>query len=50
MTYDGHPLYYYAGDKSPGDVKGHGIGGLWHVLSPRGNPMTNAAPPTATPS
>ena len=42
--YDGHPLYYFAGDKSPGDVKGHGVAGLWHVLSPRGNPMTNPAP------
>jgi predicted lipoprotein with Yx(FWY)xxD motif len=50
VTYDGHPLYYYSGDKNPGDVKGHGIGGLWHVLSPRGNPMTNPAPPTATPT
>lgn len=48
VTYDGHPLYYYSGDKNPGDVKGHGIGNVWHVLSPRGNPMTNPPPPTAT--
>ncbi len=48
--YDGHPLYYYAGDKNPGDFKGHGVANLWHVLSPRGNPMTNAAPtPTSAP-
>ncbi len=45
--YDGHPLYYYAGDKNPGDIKGHGVGNVWHVLSPRGSPMLNAAP-TAT--
>lgn len=45
--YDGHPLYYYAKDKNPGDVLGHGVGNVWHVLSPRGSPMTNAAP-TAT--
>lgn len=46
--YDTHPLYYYSGDKNPGDFKGHGVGGVWHVLSPRGSPMTNAAP-AATP-
>lgn len=45
--YDGHPLYYYSGDKNPGDVRGHGVGNVWHVLSPRGSPMTNPAP-TAT--
>ena len=48
VSYDGHPLYYYSGDMNPGDVKGHGIGNVWHVLSPRGSPMTNPAPPTAT--
>jgi predicted lipoprotein with Yx(FWY)xxD motif len=42
--YDVHPLYYYSGDKNPGDFKGHGVGNLWHVLSPRGSTMTNAAP------
>jgi predicted lipoprotein with Yx(FWY)xxD motif len=46
--YDSHPLYYYVGDKNPGDVKGQGIGNLWHVLSPRGNPMMNAYSPGAT--
>ena len=46
--YDGHPLYYFSGDKNPGDYNGHGVGNLWHVLSPRGSPMLNAAPPTAT--
>ncbi len=45
--YDGHPLYYYSRDKNPGDVLGHGVGNVWHVLSPRGTPMTNPAP-TAT--
>lgn len=48
VSYDGHPLYYYSGDKNLGDVKGHGIGNVWHVLSPRGSPMTNPPPPTAT--
>ncbi len=48
VEYDGHPLYYYAGDKSPGDVKGQGLGNAWHVLSPRGNPMLNPYAPAAT--
>jgi predicted lipoprotein with Yx(FWY)xxD motif len=48
VEYDSHPLYYFAGDKNTGDVKGQGIGNLWHVLSPRGNPMMNAFSPSAT--
>jgi predicted lipoprotein with Yx(FWY)xxD motif len=42
--YDGHPLYFYAADKNPGEIKGHGVGNVWHVLSPRGSPMLNPAP------
>ncbi len=51
VEYDGHPLYYFAGDKNPGDIKGQGIGNVWHVLSPRGNPMMNpySSSPTNTP-
>ncbi len=48
VTYDGHPLYYFVGDKNPGDIKGQGINGVWHVLSPRGNPMNNSVVPGAT--
>jgi predicted lipoprotein with Yx(FWY)xxD motif len=39
VTYSGHPLYYFAGDKKPGDATGQGIdnfGGLWWVISPSG--------------
>jgi predicted lipoprotein with Yx(FWY)xxD motif len=39
VTYNGHPLYYYAGDKQPGDTTGEGLnafGALWYVLSPVG--------------
>ncbi len=37
-TYKGHPLYTYAGDSAPGQVKGNGVGGVWHVLhvNPKG--------------
>ncbi|MGE5264579.1 MAG: hypothetical protein ACM3S0_14460, partial [Acidobacteriota bacterium] len=36
VEYDSHPLYYFVGDKNPLDVKGQGVGNVWHVLSPRG--------------
>lgn len=31
-AYDGRPTYLYAGDTRPGDKKGEGMGGVWHVL------------------
>ncbi|MBS0564800.1 MAG: hypothetical protein JSR87_10090 [Proteobacteria bacterium] len=31
-TYDGKPLYFFAGDKAKGDMKGDGLGGKWHVI------------------
>lgn len=34
LTYNGHPLYYYAGDTVLGGTKGEGIGGVWHVAKP----------------
>jgi predicted lipoprotein with Yx(FWY)xxD motif len=36
VTYGGHPLYTYLGDRSPGQTTGEGIqsfGGIWWVLS-----------------
>ncbi len=30
-TWNNHPLYYYTGDKNPGDATGDGVGGVWHV-------------------
>ena len=32
LTYDGHPLYRYAGDQSTADANGEGVGGQWFVL------------------
>lgn len=29
---DGKPLYYFAADVAPGDTKGDGQGGVWHVI------------------
>lgn len=33
-TYNGSPLYYFAGDAKPGDRNGDGKGGVWHVVKP----------------
>ena len=31
LTYKDKPLYRYSGDAKAGDVKGDGVGGVWHV-------------------
>jgi predicted lipoprotein with Yx(FWY)xxD motif len=36
LTYDGHPLYRYAGDRSSGDAKGDGVGGQWYAVKASG--------------
>ena len=39
VTYAGHPLYYFAGDKAPGDTNGEGVdhfGAEWYMVSPMG--------------
>jgi predicted lipoprotein with Yx(FWY)xxD motif len=46
VTYNGHPLYLYAGDKNPGDTNGQGLnafGGGWFVLSPAGNMISGTS-------
>jgi predicted lipoprotein with Yx(FWY)xxD motif len=35
LTYDGHPLYTYIGDRAPGQANGSNLnlnGGLWHEV------------------
>ena len=34
LTYKGMPLYYYAADSAPGDIKGQGFNNLWYVAAP----------------
>jgi len=39
VTYNGWPLYLFAGDTAPGDTSGQGLdefGGLWFLVSPTG--------------
>ena len=39
VTYNGHPLYYFVSDRSPGQETGQGLnqfGAPWWVLSPAG--------------
>jgi len=36
VSYNGHPLYYFAGDSAPGQDNGQGLGGTWFVLKPSG--------------
>ncbi len=36
VTYNGWPLYYFIKDQKPGDVTGQDVGGVWYVLSAKG--------------
>jgi predicted lipoprotein with Yx(FWY)xxD motif len=47
VTYNGHPLYLFKGDKKPGDTNGEGLtafGGTWYVLSSSGNQVVAQSP------
>jgi predicted lipoprotein with Yx(FWY)xxD motif len=44
VTYNGHPLYYYAGDQKAGDTTGQGLdqfGAGWYVVTPAGSKIDN---------
>jgi predicted lipoprotein with Yx(FWY)xxD motif len=41
VTYNDLPLYFYAGDEAAGDTNGQGIGDVWWLLSPGGEPIEN---------
>jgi predicted lipoprotein with Yx(FWY)xxD motif len=44
VTYNSHPLYYYAGDQKPGDTSGQALdqfGAKWYVLAASGDKVDN---------
>lgn len=32
LTLEGQPLYFFKGDKNPGDINGDGLGNVWHII------------------
>ena len=53
VTYNGWPLYTFAGDSGPGVAHGQGItsfGGTWYVLNSAGDPVTGKSQPSASSS
>ena len=43
VTYNGWPLYHFAGDESAGDAEGQSNGDVWFVVSVHGGPKQNSA-------
>jgi hypothetical protein len=46
VTYDGHPLYYFASDTSKGSLTGQGsdsFGAKWWLVTPAGTAITASA-------
>ena len=37
-TFRGYPLYYWGGDKAPGDTNGQGVNNVWYVIDPANFP------------
>jgi len=39
VSYNGWPLYYYAGDSEPGLIHGHMATEEWYLVTPAGEPL-----------
>lgn len=51
VTYQGHPLYYYAPDTSKGQTTGQGsnsFGAKWWLVSPSGAAITGSSAPASS--
>jgi predicted lipoprotein with Yx(FWY)xxD motif len=44
VAINGKPLYNYSGDTKPGDTKGDGFAGKWHVVKATGSTSGSPAP------
>jgi predicted lipoprotein with Yx(FWY)xxD motif len=38
-SFHSRPLYYYTGDYQPGNGNGEGLGGVWFLVGPDGQPL-----------
>lgn len=47
VTYDGWPLYYFAGDAVAGDANGQGLNDVWYVVSAAGTAIGMPDAPAA---
>lgn len=47
VTYNGWPLYYFAGDTSDGDTNGQGVNDVWFVLNAAGDQAGSDEPEAA---
>ena len=53
VTYNGHPLYTFSGDKKPGQMNGQGLnafGANWYVVGTDGKQITKSATSSSPPS
>jgi predicted lipoprotein with Yx(FWY)xxD motif len=50
VTYAGFPLYYFAGDKKAGQVKGQGFEKTWYVVDTKGALVKHGATSAPAPS
>jgi predicted lipoprotein with Yx(FWY)xxD motif len=48
LTYDGHPLYRYAGDRSTADANGNGVGGQWYAVKAGGSGSSSSGSGSTT--